>query len=48
VVVRDGDSMRCKCVCMDGRYDVVKVENKDVAHLGNSKVAASWLQIFFG
>jgi hypothetical protein len=31
---------------MDGQCDVVKVENKDVAHLGNSKVAASWLQIF--
>ena len=28
---------------MDGQYDVVEVENKDVVHLGNSKVAASWI-----
>ena len=33
---------------MDGQYDVVEVENKDVVHLGNSKVAASWIQNFFG
>ena len=32
---------------MDGQYDVVEVENKDVVHLGNSKVAASWTRIFF-
>ena len=32
---------------MDGHYDVVEVENKDVVHLGNSKVAASWIQNFF-
>ena len=32
---------------MDGQYDVVEVENKDVVHLGNSKVAASWIQNFF-
>ena len=34
-------------VWMDGQYDVVEVENKDVVHLGNSKVAASWIQNFF-
>ena len=32
---------------MDGQYDVVEVENKDVVHLGNLKVAASWTRIFF-
>ena len=31
---------------MDGQYDEVEVENKDVVHLGNSKVAASWIQNF--
>ena len=35
------------CV-MDGQYDVVQGENKDVVHLGNSKVTASWIQNFFG
>ena len=35
-------------VCgMGGQCDVVEVENKDVVHLGNSKVAASWIQNFF-
>ena len=29
---------------MDGQCDEVEVENKDVVHLGNSKVAASWIQ----
>ena len=32
---------------MDGQYDEVEVENKDVVHLGNSKVAASWIRNFF-
>ena len=32
---------------MNGQYDVVEVENKDVGHLGNSKVAASWIISFF-
>ena len=32
---------------MNGQYDVVEVENKDVVHLGNSKVAASWIFSIF-
>ena len=32
---------------MNGQHDVVEVENKDVGHLGNSKVAASWIISFF-
>ena len=31
----------------DGQYGVVEVGNVVVVQLGNSKVAASWLQIFF-
>ena len=31
----------------DGQYGVVEVGNMVVVQLGNSKVAASWLQIFF-
>ena len=31
----------------DGQHGVVEVGNVVVVQLGNSKVAASWLQIFF-
>ena len=47
----DGESgMRTRSTVlmwMNGQYDVVEVENKDVGHLGNSKVAASWIISFF-